>query len=134
MTTWRTRAGNGNILDRIGDTPLLRLTRIAGARDGVPEGVEVHVKAEHLNPSGSVKDRAALAMTIEGLRSGALAPGKTILDASSGNTCAWGARRRAQIKAALAPAMARVARAGGPTGKTGRSAGGQASARERVTP
>ena len=86
MTTWLTRAGNGNILDRIGDTPLLRLARVAAAGDGVPDGVEVHAKAEHLNPSGSVKDRAALAMTIEGLRSGALAPGKTILDASSGNT------------------------------------------------
>jgi cysteine synthase B len=84
MTTGLTRVVS--ILDQVGKTPLLRLARIGGTSDGVPEGVEVHVKAEHLNPSGSVKDRAALGMTLEGLRSGALSPGKTILDATSGNT------------------------------------------------
>ena len=76
----------GSILDHVGNTPLVHLKRVAGRADGVPEGVEVHAKAEHLNPSGSVKDRAALGMTLAGLRSGALAPGKTILDATSGNT------------------------------------------------
>ena len=84
MTTGPTQGGS--ILDQIGNTPLLRLARIAGVKDGVPEGVELHAKAEHLNPSGSVKDRAAMGMTLDGLRSGALAPGKRILDASSGNT------------------------------------------------
>ena len=84
MTTGPLR--DGSILDHIGNTPLLRLTRVGCAGDGVPDGVEVYAKAEHLNPSGSVKDRAALGMTLEGLRSGALAPGKTILDATSGNT------------------------------------------------
>src|ERR671912_75111 len=84
MTTWPARSGT--ILDHIGDTPLVRLTRVAATADGVPEGVEVYAKAEHLNPSGSVKDRAAWAMTLEGLRAGALTPGKTILDATSGNT------------------------------------------------
>ena len=74
------------ILEQIGHTPLLRLRQVAGVHAGVPAGVEVHAKAEHLNPSGSVKDRAALAMVAEGLRSGALAPGRTILDATSGNT------------------------------------------------
>lgn len=69
----------------VGDTPLLRLRRVA-AEAGVPAGVEVLAKAEHLNPSGSVKDRAALAMVLDGQRSGALTPGRTILDASSGNT------------------------------------------------
>src|SRR5260370_23522287 len=44
------------------------------------------MKAEHLNAGGSVKDRAALAMILEGERSGRLYPGKTILDATSGNT------------------------------------------------
>lgn len=75
-----------SIVDQVGNTPLIRLRRVAGAAAGVPEGVEVHAKAEHLNPSGSVKDRAALAMVLDGLRSGALAPGHTILDATSGNT------------------------------------------------
>ena len=49
-------------------------------------GVEVFVKAEHLNPGGSVKDRAALEMILAGERNGQLYPGKTILDATSGNT------------------------------------------------
>ncbi len=73
----------GDVLSRIGGTPLLRLRRVA--RD-VPEGVEVYAKAEHLNPGGSVKDRAALAMVLDGERAGRLVPGKTILDATSGNT------------------------------------------------
>ena len=75
-----------SILEQVGHTPLLRLRHVAGLHAGVAAGVEVYAKAEHLNPSGSVKDRAALAMVVEGLRSGALAPGKTILDATSGNT------------------------------------------------
>lgn len=76
----------GTVAAQIGRTPLLHLRHVAGARVGVPAGVEVHAKAEHLNPSGSVKDRAAVAMILEGQRSGALAPGQTILDATSGNT------------------------------------------------
>lgn len=67
----------------IGNTPLIRLQRITSA---LPEGVEVFAKAEHLNPGGSVKDRAALAMINGGERDGRLRPGMTILDASSGNT------------------------------------------------
>jgi S-sulfo-L-cysteine synthase (O-acetyl-L-serine-dependent) len=68
---------------QIGNTPLLRLHRVAR---GLPAGVEVMVKAEHMNPGGSVKDRAALAMILDGERSGGLFPGKVILDATSGNT------------------------------------------------
>jgi len=68
---------------QIGNTPLLRLRNIT--RD-LPASVELLVKAEHLNPGGSVKDRAALRMILEGERSGRLYPGKTILDATSGNT------------------------------------------------
>ena len=68
---------------QIGNTPLLRLRRVT--RD-LPVGVEVLVKAEHLNPGGSVKDRPALAMIIDGEQSGHLYPGKVILDATSGNT------------------------------------------------
>lgn len=67
----------------IGNTPLLRLCRVASE---LPTGVSVYAKAEHLNPGGSVKDRPALAMILTGERSGALRPGMTILDATSGNT------------------------------------------------
>ena len=66
----------------IGRTPLIRLASIP--RD-LP-GVEIYAKAEWLNPGGSVKDRPALNMVLEGERSGALQPGKIILDATSGNT------------------------------------------------
>jgi cysteine synthase B len=67
----------------IGHTPLFRLGQ--SARD-LPDGVEVYVKGEHLNPGGSVKDRAALSMILDGERTGKLRPGMTILDATSGNT------------------------------------------------
>jgi S-sulfo-L-cysteine synthase (O-acetyl-L-serine-dependent) len=67
----------------VGRTPLVRLARLSSE---LPEGVELHAKAEHLNPGGSVKDRPALSMILEGERSGALTPDKIILDATSGNT------------------------------------------------
>ncbi len=71
-----------SVLERIGNTPLLRIERLAPAsRD-----VEVYAKAEWFNPGGSVKDRAAYSMILEGERSGKLKPGKIILDATSGNT------------------------------------------------
>lgn len=66
----------------VGRTPLVRLDRLA---DGLP-GVTILAKLESRNPGGSVKDRAALAMIQDGERRGALVPGKTILDATSGNT------------------------------------------------
>jgi S-sulfo-L-cysteine synthase (O-acetyl-L-serine-dependent) len=69
----------------IGNTPLLRLARIE-ERYGLPAGVELYAKAEYFNPGGSVKDRAALYMIRDGERRGLLTPGRTILDASSGNT------------------------------------------------
>src|SRR5919205_144625 len=68
---------------RIGHTPLLRLRLF---EKELSPGVQVFAKAEHLNPGGSVKDRAALSMILEGERSGKLKPGMTILDATSGNT------------------------------------------------
>ncbi|CAN5682037.1 cysteine synthase family protein [soil metagenome] len=67
----------------IGNTPLICLRRIVS---GVPKNIEVYGKAEHLNPGGSVKDRAALAMILAGEQSRKLSKGKTILDATSGNT------------------------------------------------
>jgi S-sulfo-L-cysteine synthase (O-acetyl-L-serine-dependent) len=71
-----------NLLDCIGNTPLLRLSRV-GREFPL---VEFHAKAEWFNPGGSVKDRAALRMILEGERRGELRPGKTILDSTSGNT------------------------------------------------
>ena len=67
----------------IGNTPLIRLRSLT--RD-LPENVEVYAKAEHMNPGGSVKDRAALAMILAGEQSGELTKDKILLDATSGNT------------------------------------------------
>src|SRR5258707_11464435 len=75
------RAGE-SLLDRIGNTPLLRLERVG---QELPN-VEFCAKAEWFNPGGSVKDRPALSMIQAGLASGALRAGKTIIDATSGNT------------------------------------------------
>jgi len=70
------------LLELIGNTPLLRLERIGKEFPNV----EFLAKAEWFNPGGSVKDRPALSMIQAGLASGALRPGKTIIDATSGNT------------------------------------------------
>ena len=71
-----------SLLDRIGNTPLLRLERVGKEFPNV----EFCAKAEWFNPGGSVKDRPALSMIQAGLASGVLRPGKTIIDATSGNT------------------------------------------------
>ena len=71
-----------SLLDRIGNTPLLRLQRVGQEFPNI----EFCAKAEWFNPGGSVKDRPALSMIQAGLASGALRPGKTIIDATSGNT------------------------------------------------
>jgi S-sulfo-L-cysteine synthase (O-acetyl-L-serine-dependent) len=70
------------IADRVGNTPLLRLDVLT--RD-LP-GITLLAKAEWLNPAGSVKDRAVASMVRDAINNGALTPGKTILDATSGNT------------------------------------------------
>ncbi len=70
------------LLATIGNTPLIRLERI-------PEefpGVEIFGKAEYFNPGGSVKDRSALNMVLDGERSGRLNPSRILLDSTSGNT------------------------------------------------
>jgi cysteine synthase B len=72
----------GTLRSTIGRTPLLQLGRVAR----LEPGVELYAKAEFLNPGGSVKDRAALAILDDGERRGLLRDGKTILDATSGNT------------------------------------------------
>lgn len=76
------RPSVSSVVDLIGNTPLVRLRSFeAGLRN-----VELYAKLEGKNPGGSVKDRPAARMIAEGERSGALRPGKTLLDATSGNT------------------------------------------------
>jgi cysteine synthase A len=69
-----------NILETIGNTPVVRLNRIA------PPGVNVYVKVESFNPMGSVKDRMARAVIEDAERRGLLKPGMTVIEATSGNT------------------------------------------------
>jgi len=69
-----------SILDTIGDTPIVKLNRLA------PKGVDVYVKVEAFNPGGSVKDRLALAIILDAEKRGVLKPGQTVIEATSGNT------------------------------------------------
>ncbi len=76
------KAATPNLLQQIGQTPLLRLARVA---EGLAPGVELHAKLEWANPSGSIKDRPAAGILRSALDSGQLAPGGTLLDSTSGN-------------------------------------------------
>lgn len=69
-----------NILQTIGRTPVVRLNKLA------PEGINLFVKVEFFNPMGSVKDRLARSIIEAGEESGALKPGQTVIEATSGNT------------------------------------------------
>jgi len=69
-----------SILDTIGNTPIVRLNKMA------PAGIDVHVKVESFNPMASVKDRLAYAIITDARASGALQPGQTVIEATSGNT------------------------------------------------
>ena len=84
MNPPRTTDGRGqlydSILDTIGNTPCVRINALA------PEGVDLYVKAESFNPAASVKDRLAVSIIEEAERSGALKPGQTVVEATSGNT------------------------------------------------
>jgi cysteine synthase B len=71
-----------HLLAQIGNTPLLHLPHLSARFPGV----EIYAKAEYFNPGGSVKDRPALNMILDGERSGKLTPDKIILDSTSGNT------------------------------------------------
>jgi len=71
-----------SLLDQIGNTPLLRLAKL----DAQFSGVEIYAKAEFFNPGGSVKDRAAYNMILDGERTGRLTRDRVLLDATSGNT------------------------------------------------
>ncbi|MGO9010324.1 MAG: PLP-dependent cysteine synthase family protein [Bryobacteraceae bacterium] len=89
------------LLATIGNTPLVRLDKIARE---FPD-VEIFGKAEYFNPGGSVKDRAALSIVLDGERSGRLNPQRIILDATSGNTgiayAMIGANRGYRVKLCL---------------------------------
>jgi cysteine synthase len=69
-----------NILETIGHTPVVRINRLA------PPGVNLYVKIEAFNPLGSVKDRLAIGVIEAAEKAGALKPGQTVLEATSGNT------------------------------------------------
>jgi S-sulfo-L-cysteine synthase (O-acetyl-L-serine-dependent) len=71
-----------NILERIGNTPLVRLDRLT---DDLP-GIQIVGKAEWTNPGGSVKDRAASSIVVDAMKRGLLGDGQRLLDATSGNT------------------------------------------------
>src|SRR5919106_1113268 len=80
----RSTTGRGklfqSILDTVGDTPAVRINNLA------PDHATIYVKAEFFNPASSVKDRLALNIIEEAERTGALRPGQTVIEASSGNT------------------------------------------------
>ncbi|GAB5470984.1 MAG: cysteine synthase A [Rhodospirillales bacterium] len=80
----RSTEGRGRLYDSvvetIGDTPCIRVNRLA------PEGVRVYVKAEFFNPAASVKDRLAISIIEEAEARGDLKPGQTVVEATSGNT------------------------------------------------
>jgi S-sulfo-L-cysteine synthase (O-acetyl-L-serine-dependent) len=107
-----------SILAAIGRTPLVRIHL-----PGLPAGVELWGKCEWFNPGGSVKDRTALSLVTEGERSGALRPGKVIVDSSSGNTAvglalvgrAKGHPVELVMPASVAPARRRLCEAYGAT-------------------
>ena len=108
---------SSSIVDLIGNTPLVRLTSFeAGLRN-----VELWAKAEWKNPGGSVKDRPAARMIVDGERSGKLTRDKIILDATSGNTgiayaligAARGYRVRLCVPANVTPERKRILRAYG---------------------
>lgn len=69
-----------NILETVGNTPVVRINKLA------PEGINLFVKIEAFNPLGSVKDRLALGVIEAAEKSGALKPGQTVIEATSGNT------------------------------------------------
>jgi cysteine synthase B len=104
-----------SVIELIGNTPLVRLEPLE------THGSRIYAKLEWQNPGGSVKDRAAARMIAEGERSGALVPGGTILDATSGNTgiayamlgAALGYRVRLCVPANVTPERLRMLRAFG---------------------
>lgn len=75
------RSKYGNALDAIGDTPLVKLSALEP-----DDGASIYVKWEGANPTGSLKDRMALAMVLEGKRKGNLQPGEPVIEFTGGST------------------------------------------------
>src|SRR5213595_2826427 len=100
---------SGSILSNIGSTPLIRLARIS---EDLP-GIQIFGKAEYFNPGGSVKDRPAMNMILDGERTGKLDRQRTLLDSTSGNTgiayAMIGAARGYKVKLCL-PSNASIER------------------------
>ncbi len=71
------------IVDLVGNTPLVRITEVAA---DISPAVEIYAKLEYFNPGGSVKDRAARQIILDGLKAGQLGEGKVLTDSTSGNT------------------------------------------------
>src|SRR2546429_6599106 len=69
-----------SILETVGNTPVVRINNLA------PPGIDLYVKIEAFNPLGSVKDRLALGVIEDAEQTGALKPGQTVIEATSGNT------------------------------------------------
>src|SRR5215204_867982 len=69
-----------SILETVGNTPVVKINKLA------PAGIDLYVKIEAFNPLGSVKDRLALGVIEDAERTGALKPGQTVIEATSGNT------------------------------------------------
>jgi S-sulfo-L-cysteine synthase (O-acetyl-L-serine-dependent) len=82
LSQTRTRLPGMTLLERIGNTPLLRLERLTSHLPGI----QILGKAEWTNPGGSVKDRPASAIVLDAIRRQQLGPGRRLLDATSGNT------------------------------------------------
>jgi cysteine synthase B len=100
MVQRQSRMHAQSVLELIGNTPLLSFKRV-----GRWNGVQIFAKAEWCNPGGSVKDRAALSMILDGERRGLLTKDKILIDATSGNTgiayAMIGAERGYRVKLAL---------------------------------
>jgi len=71
-----------SVLEAVGNTPLIRLEKVAASAPGV----EVYVKLEFMNPGGSVKDRPAMRMMLDAIKDGRLTQDRILIDSTSGNT------------------------------------------------
>ncbi|MCS7083437.1 MAG: cysteine synthase B [Aquificaceae bacterium] len=78
------RKCRNSLLSLVGNTPLVKLSRCLPS--DVPKSVEIYAKLEGFNPGGSVKDRPALSMFLDAIKRGLIKEGKTVIDATSGNT------------------------------------------------
>lgn len=118
VTPRRRIAQTPAVVSLIGQTPLVPLARVAA---DLSPAVDLYVKLEGFNPGGSVKDRAALSIVQEALRTGELSPDKTLIDATSGNTgisfamlgAAFGFRVELVMPADASPERVQILRAYG---------------------